>query len=237
MGESRLEIVGVEREQKERGRMSMELVAKMRREAQVVLVCAVLYLIVSFLDWQQVSITIFGQTATGGLTEWHGVGVVAALLCIALIVWEVVRALQVDVPIGSHGMVSVSLAVALLVFTVITFLSHNEARHWPAWVGLLLSIVITVAAVQRARNEGVAMSDFSSLASRGGDSGGEAAVVVPAAVVTEPPAEEPVAPEAPAPDAEEPAPGPEAEAPAAPAAEPEPEPAEEPPAESAPQQG
>jgi len=227
--------------------MSMDLVMKMRREAQVVLVCAVLYLIFSFFDWQQVSVTIFGQTATGGLTEWHGVGVVAVLICIALIVWEVVRALQVDVPIGSHGMVSVSLAVALLVFTVITFLSHNEARHWPAWVGLLLSIVITVAAFQRARNEGVAMSDFSSMANRGG--GGQAAAATAPAVAAPAVPEQPAAEEPPAAEPEQPAaatpptePAPEADsAPEAqaPAAEPEPvpEPAGERPAEGEPHQG
>jgi hypothetical protein len=131
----------------------METLMKLPRELQVLLAATALYVVFSFFDWQQVS--AFGITA--GNTEWEGIGVIAALLAIALLAWEVVRVVQPELKLGTaeSGLVSISLASALLLFTVLTFLTHNEARHWPAWVGLALSIVIEVAAVMRARAEGV----------------------------------------------------------------------------------
>ena len=126
----------------------MDALMKLSREVQVVLGGTALYLIFSFFDWQQVS--YLGITA--GRSEWSGVGVVAALIAIALLAWEIYRVVAADVELGSvePGQVSAGLALALLVFTVITFVSHNEARHWPAWIGLLLSIVITVFALKRS---------------------------------------------------------------------------------------
>lgn len=142
----------------------MEMLKKLPREVQVVLGGGVLYLIFSFFDWQQVS---FGP-ATAGVSEWHGVGFLAGLLVIALLLWELARLFQVNIQLGSvtPGLVSVGLALLLLLFTVITFLTHNELRHWPAWVGLVLSIVIAVAALARARTEGVQMPDLSAIASK-----------------------------------------------------------------------
>jgi hypothetical protein len=133
----------------------MDALMKLSREVQIVLGGAVLYLIFSFFDWQQVS--YLGVSA--GRSEWSGIGVIAGLLVLVLLAWEAVRLFEVKIELGSltPGLVSVGLALLLLVFTVITFLSHNEARHWPAWIGLLLSIVIAVFAVKRAQGEGVEM--------------------------------------------------------------------------------
>ena len=70
-------------------------------------------------------------------------------------------------------MLSVGLALLLLIFTVITFLTHGTARHWPAWLGpLVLSIVIAVAAFGRAKAEGVQIPDMSGMASKAGGSQG-----------------------------------------------------------------
>lgn len=131
----------------------MEPLKKLPREVQAVLGGAALYVVFSFLDWQQVS--AFGITA--GISEWHGIGVVAALLAVAVLCFELVRLVQPRFELGSisAGLVSYALAVALLVFTVLTFLTHNEARHWPAWIGLILAVVIAGAASRRARNEEV----------------------------------------------------------------------------------
>ena len=133
---------------------------KLSREAQVVLVSAVLLLIISFFDWQQVS--YLGISA--GANEWHGIGLLAGLLTIALIVWEGMRLFGVKISLGSlsDGLVSVGLALLVALFTVIYFLTHTDAQHWPAYIGLILAIVIAVAAVMRARNEGVEMPTTSS---------------------------------------------------------------------------
>lgn len=151
----------------------MDALMKLSREAQVVLGGAVLLLIISFFDWQQVSLGVYG---TPGLNEWRGIGFLAGLLTIALIAWEAVRLFGVKVSLGSlsDGLVSVGLALLVALLTVIYFLTHGDARHWPAWVGLLLAIVVAIAAVMRARAEGVQMPEIQSRPSGGstGSSGG-----------------------------------------------------------------
>jgi hypothetical protein len=146
---------------------------------QVVLGGTVLYIIFSFFDWQQVSASAIGFKY--GIDEWHGIGVIAGLLAFALLLWEAARLFGVQVPLGSltPGLVSAALALLLLVFTLITFISHNEARHWPAWIGLLLSIVIAAAAFVRAKAEGVEMPDLSAMTRQ--TAGGSGSAQTPAA--------------------------------------------------------
>lgn len=132
---------------------------------QIVFVGAIVALIVSFLDWQQVCVSLVNACA--GASEWNGVGTIAALLIVVLLGWEVARLLGRDPELGSAtpGQVSAALALLLLVFTVITFISHDEARHWPAWIGLLAAIVIAGAAFVRARDEGVEVPSKDSFSS------------------------------------------------------------------------
>jgi hypothetical protein len=117
--------------------------AELGRGTQLLLLGGILLLIVSFLDWQQVSAGGF----TAGASMWHGVGVVAGLLLIGLLVWEgaelagVTRNLELPV---SAALISVGLAIATAAFTIIKFLVANEARHWPAWIGLILAIAIAI---------------------------------------------------------------------------------------------
>lgn len=159
----------------------METLKKLPREVQVVLGGGVLYLIFSFFDWQQVS---FGP-ATVGVNEWHGIGFLAGLLVVALLLWEAARLFQINIQLGSiaPGLVSVGLALLLLLFTAITFLTHNEARHWPSWLGLVLSIAIAVAALARSKTEGVQMPDLNAIASkaRAGQGSGGSSPTPPAA--------------------------------------------------------
>ncbi|MEI8105690.1 MAG: hypothetical protein WCH31_07595 [Actinomycetes bacterium] len=138
----------------------MDALKNLPREVQFVLGGGLLYLIVSFLNWQQAS--AFGISV--GRTEWVGVGVVAGLLIVALLLWEAARFFAIEIPLGtlSAGFVSLALALLLVLFTVLTFLTHNEARHWPSWVGLLLSFTIAGAAVVRAKAEGVHMPEMTT---------------------------------------------------------------------------
>lgn len=130
-----------------------DMLSKLSREVQIVLGGTVLYLLFSFFDWQQVS--AFGITA--GRSEWNGIGIVAGLAAVAVLGWEATRIVRPEVALKTvkPAALSALLVAALFVFTVITFLSHNEARHWPSWLGLILSVVIGLAAGARARDEGV----------------------------------------------------------------------------------
>ncbi len=123
------------------------------RQAQFVLGGSLLYLLCSFLNWQQVS--LLGVTA--GASEWHGIGVLAGLLAVLVVLWEAARLFAVKIDLGSAepGLISLALALLLALFTFITFLSHDQFRNWPEWLGLLLALVIAGAAIARARGEGV----------------------------------------------------------------------------------
>jgi hypothetical protein len=140
----------------------MDVLTKLSREAQIVLGGGLLLLIISFFDWQQVSFNVIGISGSAGLTEWHGIGILAVLLVIAMLVWEVLRLLAVRMQLGglSEGLVSVALALLVALFTVITFLTHSTARHWPAWIGLIVALVVAAAALARARGEGVQMPEM-----------------------------------------------------------------------------
>ena len=143
---------------------------KLTREAQIVLGGAALLLILSFFTWQGVD---FGPYSVG-VNELHGIGVLAVLLVIALLAWEVVRLLGVKISLGStsEGLVSAGLAMLAAGLTVITFLTHSEFRKWPEWIALILSCVIAVAAFMRARVEGVQVPAMGSSSTGGGSTGG-----------------------------------------------------------------
>ena len=123
--------------------------AELSRGTKVLLVAGLLLLIDSFLAWQQVSVGAGSFHVTASASMWHGVGVVAGLLVIALLIWEGLQLAgvlsQVQLPV-SAVLISVGLAAATALFTIIKFLVANEARHWPSWLGLILAIAIAAGA-------------------------------------------------------------------------------------------
>jgi len=146
----------------------MDALKKQSVDVQIILGGTLLYVIFSFLNWQQVSF----DGITAGVTEWAGIGYLASLLAILLLAWELARVSSIKIPVGdlTPGLVSAALALLFVVFTVITFLTHGTARNWPAWVGLILSIVIGVLAFKRAKAEGVEMPNLPKTTDGGGDS-------------------------------------------------------------------
>jgi hypothetical protein len=141
----------------------MDMLKKLSLNAQLVLLGSILYVIVSFLNWQSVA----GITAT----EWNGVGTIAGLIVLILLAWELARGFDLKVTIGglAPGLVSVVLAEVLLLFTLIKFLNISY-RAYGAWLGLVLAIGIGVVAFLRAKEEGVELPKAAS-----SDNGGTAA--------------------------------------------------------------
>ena len=112
---------------------------------RVLLGGGILLFIVMFFVWQGVE--ILGTSV--GVSGWHGLnGVLLGLAAIALVAWEVVTVLgdrtadlrrMIPAP---EKLVSAGLAAAVLVLGVLKFLTANELRRWPEWVGLVLALVI-----------------------------------------------------------------------------------------------
>jgi hypothetical protein len=98
---------------------------------------------------------------------WHGVGWIAGLLCIALIAWQAVRLSNISVEVGvTPAMITAFLAVLLLLFTVIKFFADGEARHWPAWIGLILAVVICAGAWWNMQLAGEGLGDIGEKLAR-----------------------------------------------------------------------
>jgi hypothetical protein len=164
----------------------LDALKKLSREGQVVLGGLVLFLILSFFDWQQVS----GFGVTVGKNLWNGFGIIVILVAIVFLVWEVLRLLERAPNLGQFEppIVSAALALILVVFTVIVFLDWSQYRHWPEWLGTIVAIVIAVASFLRARSEGVEVPKMPANVSMGSGGGAAAATAAPPPAAPEPPA-------------------------------------------------
>ena len=136
----------------------MDAFSKLSREAQVVLGGGVVLLILSFFPWQAASFSIYSVS----VNEWHGIGVLAGLLVIAMLAWEVVRLMGGNVSLGtvSPALLSLGLAGLTALLTVVAFLAKGDARNWPQWIALIVALVVGAAAVMRSRAEGVQMPEM-----------------------------------------------------------------------------
>jgi hypothetical protein len=117
---------------------------------------------------------------------WHGWGVLAGLIAIALLVWEAIRLANINVALPvTPAMTSAALAILLLIATVIKFLADNEFRTFWAWLGLALAIAIVVGAWMNMRAAGESMADvkasLSSVTSSGSDRDDSAATTTSSA--------------------------------------------------------
>jgi hypothetical protein len=183
--------------------------------AKLVLGAAIVLLIVSFFNWFEVE-------GFGGESMWHGVGFLAGLLLLALIVWQALRIANINLEVGvTSSMITAALAILTLLFVFIRFIDKPGGsiaadvidRTFWAWLGLALAIILVVGAWMNMQASGDSTADIrSSLA-------GAAASAKGAADRNDAPAAAPEAPAAPA------------EPPAATTVEPPAEPAPEPDAE------
>jgi hypothetical protein len=134
---------------------------------------ALLLIFMSFFDWQQSCVTIptLG-THCGGVSGWHGsAGVLLGILTLALLVWELLGAFVPDVTRNMNlpeGLIGAGLAGLVAIFVLIKFLSANEFRHWPEWIGLLLGIAIAVGGWFRFRESGESLPTRATMMGGGG---------------------------------------------------------------------
>ena len=173
-------------------------ISKLTHGTKLVLGASIAFLIVSIFKWQEID---FQGIASVGVNMWHGWGVLAGLLAIAIIVWEGLRLANVKVEIGlTPAMVTAALAILLLFFTVLKFLVSNEFRTFWAWLGLLIAIAIAVGAFMNMQAAGDSISEMGSSMKA---AAGSAAAAAKAATDKSADQKAPAAPAAPAaPEAE-----------------------------------
>ena len=185
-------------------------ISKLTHGTKLVLGASIAFLIVSIFKWQEID---FQGIASVGVNMWHGWGVLAGLLAIAIIVWEGLRLANMKIEIGlTPAMVTAALAILLLFFTVLKFLVSNEFRTFWAWLGLLIAIAIAVGAFMNMQASGDSISEMGSSMKA---AAGSAAAAAKAATDKSSDQEAPAAPATPAAPAAPAAPA----TPAAPAAE------------------
>jgi hypothetical protein len=139
--------------------------------AKLVLGAAIVFLIVSFFEWFEVGGDI-GEAVEAiggdnGVSMWNGVGWIAGLLAIALIVWQAIRLANIDLEIGvTPAMITAALAALTLLFTVIRFIDKPGGdavdRTFWAWLGLALAIVIAIGAWMNMQASGESLADIRS---------------------------------------------------------------------------
>lgn len=188
----------------------MDKLAELSHGAKVVLGAAIAFLVFSFFNW-------FKYTGPGadelesiggdiGINMWHGVGWIAGLLAIALIVWQAIRLANINVEIGvTPSMITAALAVLMVIFTFIRFIDKPGGdfvgRTIWAWLCLALAIVVVVGAWMNMQAAGESFADVrdrvSSMTS-GSGSDAAAAETAPAAPAETTPAPVEAAPAPPA---------------------------------------
>ena len=162
----------------------MEQLRDLSTGAKIVLGGAVVFLIVSFFNWQEVDLGPIGEA---GVSMWDGIGWLAGLLAIALIAWQVLRLANVKLEVGlSPTMVTAALAALLLVFTFIKFLVDDEFRTFWAWLGLALAIVIAVGAWLAMQAAGESLDDVRERFASRETGGGTSSTAAPPPAASEP---------------------------------------------------
>jgi hypothetical protein len=127
--------------------------------AKLVLGAAVVLFIVSWFNWFEI-----GSFSIDDM--WGGIGVLAGLLLIALIVWQALRLTNINLEIGvTPSMITAALAILVLLFVAIRFLATpdlggvSSGRTFWAWLGLALAIVLVAGAWMNMQATGESLAD------------------------------------------------------------------------------
>jgi hypothetical protein len=146
----------------------MDKLAELNHGAKVVLGSAILLLIFSFFNWFEVDTPL----GSAGESMWNGVGFIAGLLVIGVIVWQAVRLTNMNLEIGvGPAMVTAVLSILVFIFVLIRFIDKPGGdlasdlidRTFWAWLGLILAIVLVAGAWANMKLAGESVSDLQKL--------------------------------------------------------------------------
>lgn len=104
---------------------------------------ALVLLISLFLSWQKACASFGGASVCGTRSGWHGIGILVGLLALAVLVFEAILIFgSMPALPAPESLIAAVLAILAAIFAVLEFLTHNEARAWPAWLGLICALVL-----------------------------------------------------------------------------------------------
>ncbi len=112
--------------------------SKLSTASKILIGAGIAYVIDIFLPWNKVDTGFAGCCSVSGT---HGIGILSLLLAIALVAWEVMAVMGVDIK-APKALVSASLAGAILVLTILKILIDMEFIYLFAWIGLILAAAI-----------------------------------------------------------------------------------------------
>ena len=113
--------------------------SKLSTASKILLGAGIVYVIDIFLPWNKVDTGFAGCCSVSGT---HGLGILNLLLAIALVAWEVMAVMGVDIKGAPRALVSAGLAGAILVLTILKILIDLEFIFIFAWIGLILAAAI-----------------------------------------------------------------------------------------------
>lgn len=122
---------------------------------------ATMFFVVMFLDWHETSVNIGDAVAVQGTASaWHGWGAIAGFAAAGLLLWTVLERFDAEITKRlSDELVTATLAVATLAFTIVEFLVGTASVsvagavevtttvRWPAYVALAVSAVLAFVAL------------------------------------------------------------------------------------------
>jgi hypothetical protein len=125
------------------------------RGTLIILVAGVLLFIDSFLAWQKVSVEILGTTISETKMLWDSAaGLLAGLALLALLVWIVLRAANVNfMPKVSTDRLVIGVLAGVVFVLVLLKNLIDDYSAWPSYVGVLLAAGVLAGAWLHLREE------------------------------------------------------------------------------------
>ena len=109
--------------------------ARASTASKIILVAAILLFIDLFFPWQGVDLGEFGEAfgVSGNVSGFNGLGILVAILCIAVIAWEIMLMAGVNINMGTTSPILVSaIHAARSNFSAVEWRWHPARENEPA---------------------------------------------------------------------------------------------------------
>ncbi len=125
---------------------------------RILLASSLLYLVVSVLPyWQRLCVDVEGISACVSATGWEGVGILAGLLAVAILIMEFLVEAKVEVNVGTPAQrlrIEALAAGGVLLFTILRIAISSESLSWASWLGLIVAVAVAYGGLMRLQEAG-----------------------------------------------------------------------------------